>query len=65
MASHFEVSGEAQNDLFEIWRRVAEDSVDLANRLAGRMPRHGHTRKDLTKRPVPFASWRCCEANAT
>jgi antitoxin ParD1/3/4 len=60
----FEVSAEAQTDLFEIWRRVAEDSVDLANRIEGefynlfaslgRMPRQGHTRKDLTKRPVLF-----------
>jgi plasmid stabilization system protein ParE len=66
MASLSDVSAEAQNDLFEIWRRIAEDSVDLANRIEGelyslfaslgRMPGQGHTRKDLTKRPVLFFS---------
>jgi len=64
MMSLYDVSAEAQNDLFEIWQRIAEDSVDLANRIErefydlfaslGRMPREGHTRKDLTKRPVLF-----------
>ena len=34
MAPLFEVSAEAQNDLFEIWQRVAEDSLDLANRIS-------------------------------
>jgi hypothetical protein len=33
MASLYDVSAEAQNDLFEIWRRIAADSVDLANRI--------------------------------
>jgi antitoxin ParD1/3/4/toxin ParE1/3/4 len=60
----YEVSHDAQQDLFEIWMRIAEDSVDLADRIEGefhelfatlgRMPRLGHTRKDLTKRPVLF-----------
>ena len=60
----YQVSSEAQDDLFEIWRRIAQDSVDLANRIEGefyslfeslaRMPGQGHTRKDLTKRPVLF-----------
>ena len=64
MASLYDVSAEAQNDLFEIWRRIAGDSVELANRIEsefyelfaslGRMPRQGHSRKDLTKRPVLF-----------
>ena len=64
MASLYDVSAEAQNDLFEIWRRIADDSVALANRIEsefyelfaslGRMPGQGHTRKDLTKRPVLF-----------
>jgi antitoxin ParD1/3/4 len=64
MAPLFEVSAEAQNDMFEIWQRVAEDSLDLANRIEGefyslfaslsRMPGQGHTRKDLTARPVLF-----------
>ena len=60
----YEVSAEAQNDLFEIWSHIAEDSVDLANRIdaefhqlfasLARMPRQGHSRKDLTPRPVLF-----------
>jgi plasmid stabilization system protein ParE len=60
----YRVSSEAQDDLFEIWRRIAQDSVDLANRIEGelytlfeslaRMPGQGHTRKDLTQRPVLF-----------
>jgi len=33
MASLYDVSAEAQNDLFEIWRRIAKDSADLANRI--------------------------------
>ncbi len=63
----YDVSAEAQNDLFEIWRRIAADSVELAERIdggfhelfgsLGRMPRKGHTRKDLTKRPVAFFLW--------
>jgi plasmid stabilization system protein ParE len=64
MASLYDVSAQAQDDLFEIWRRIAEDSVDLADRIEfdfrelfeslGRMPGQGHTRKDLTQRPVRF-----------
>jgi plasmid stabilization system protein ParE len=64
MTSLYEVSAEAQNDLFEIWRRVAEDSVELADRIdtefhdlfakLGSMPGRGHARKDLTTRPVLF-----------
>jgi antitoxin ParD1/3/4/toxin ParE1/3/4 len=62
--TRYQVSAEAQNDLFEIWRRIAQDSVDLANRIEGefyslfeslsRMPGQGHSRKDLTKRSVLF-----------
>lgn len=60
----YEISAEAQNDLFEIWQRIARDSIDLANRIErefyalfeslARMPRQGHVRKDLTTRPVLF-----------
>ena len=60
----YQISSEAQDDLFEIWQRIALDSVDLANRIEqefyslfeslARMPGQGHTRKDLTKRPVLF-----------
>jgi plasmid stabilization system protein ParE len=31
----YQVSAEAQNDLFEIWRRIAEDSIKLADRIEG------------------------------
>jgi antitoxin ParD1/3/4/toxin ParE1/3/4 len=64
MPSLYDVSAEAQNDLFEIWRRIAGDSVDLADRIdsefrdlfaaLGRMPGQGHARKDLTARHVLF-----------
>lgn len=64
MPPQYEVSAEAQNDLFEIWQRIAIDSVGLANRIEdefhdlfasiARMPRQGHGRKDLTKKPVLF-----------
>ena len=60
----YEVSAEAQDDLFEIWRRIAADSLDLANRIEGEfyalfeslgyMPGQGHQRRDLTVRPVLF-----------
>jgi plasmid stabilization system protein ParE len=60
----YEVTTEAQNDLFQIWRRISEDSAGLADRIDNEfhelfaslaaMPRQGHTRKDLTKRPVLF-----------
>jgi antitoxin ParD1/3/4/toxin ParE1/3/4 len=62
----YRISFEAQDDLFEIWQRIAQDNVDLANRIEGefyslfessaRMPGQGHFRKDLTKRPVLFFS---------
>lgn len=58
------VSEEAQNDLFEVWRRIAEDSIPLANRVEdefyglleslGRMPGQGHSRPQLTPRAVLF-----------
>jgi antitoxin ParD1/3/4/toxin ParE1/3/4 len=64
MAALYCVAAEAQNDLFEIWRRIASDSVELAERIhsefhelfasLGRMPSQGHTRSDLTSRPVLF-----------
>jgi antitoxin ParD1/3/4/toxin ParE1/3/4 len=48
----------------EIWRRIAEDSVDLANRIDGefhrlfaslaRAPGQGHARKELARRPILF-----------
>lgn len=60
----FALSFDAQRDLFEIWRHIAEDSVELANRIErefyslfealAEMPSQGHTRKDLTPRKVLF-----------
>jgi len=60
----YQISAEAQNDLFEIWRRIARDSVRVANRIErefyslfeslGRTPGQRHSRTDLTKRPVLF-----------
>jgi plasmid stabilization system protein ParE len=60
----YAVSAEAQNDLFEIWQRIAIDSVELANRIDDEfhelfgslalMPGQGHLRKDLTRRAVLF-----------
>lgn len=62
--SLYEVSAEAQEDLWDIWRRIAADSIDLADRVdrefqelfesLGRMPKQGHFRGDLTSRPVLF-----------
>lgn len=64
MTPLYEISAEAQNDIFEIWRHIAEDSLELANRIESefhslfaalaRMPGQGHSRKDLTQRPVLF-----------
>ncbi len=63
-APSYELSPEAQNDLFEIWSRIAEDSVELANRIESefyelfqslaQFPGQGHSRRDLTSRPVLF-----------
>ena len=60
----YSISAEAQDDLFAIWSHIAQDSVELANRIddefrtlflsLSRMPGQGHTRKDITARPVLF-----------
>jgi plasmid stabilization system protein ParE len=64
MKQRYDLIKEVQMDLFEIWRRIAEDSIELAERVEGEfydrfaslgeMPGQGHTRKDLTKRPFLF-----------
>ena len=64
MKPQYDLTEEAQQDIFEIWSRIAADNVDVANRIEdefherfaslGRMPRQGHTRKDLTKLPFLF-----------
>jgi len=60
----YEIVPAAQSDLFDIWAYIAQDSVGLADRVESefhdlfaslaKMPRQGHTRNDLTKRPVLF-----------
>jgi antitoxin ParD1/3/4/toxin ParE1/3/4 len=60
----YEVSPEASGDLLEIWKWIAKESVELADRVEtelcdlfdalARMPNMGHSRKDLTGRPVLF-----------
>ena len=60
----YRLTRRARRDVLNIWRRIAEDSVRLANRIEdefyelfeslGRMPGQGHTRQDLTSRPVLF-----------
>src|SRR5262245_33217778 len=60
----YKLSAEAQRDLREIWDRIAEDSISLADRIEsdfhslfaalGRMPGIGHHRRDLTSQGVRF-----------
>ncbi len=62
--TEFILSPAASQDLEEIWEYIAEDSVDAADRWLARleeatrrlaeMPTIGHTRKDLTDKPVLF-----------
>ncbi len=47
MPSLYELSAEAQDDIFEIWSRIASEA--LKQPIASR-------RRDLTKRPVLFFS---------
>ncbi len=62
--SDFILSPAAHRDLEEIWEYIAADSVDAADRwlaklekairLLADMPKIGHTRTDLTSKPVLF-----------
>lgn len=62
--SPFILSPLASRDLDEIWEYIAADNIDAADRWVGEIekaihlladrPRLGHTRKDLTHRPVLF-----------
>ena len=64
MSSLYEISSEAQNDLLEIWCHIAEDDIDLADRIErefhdlfvslARHPSLGHKRRDLTDKAVLF-----------
>ena len=51
MASLYDLSAEAQNDLFEIWRHIAAERIGLAGKIDKGCPA---PRGDLTKRPVLF-----------
>jgi len=64
MKRRFRLSPEAAGDIREIWEYIAEDSVraarkvrlqlvDACQRIAAN-PRMGHTRTDLTRKPVLF-----------
>jgi len=37
MPKLYDVAAEAQDDLFEIWRRIAEDDIGLADRIEGEL----------------------------
>ncbi|HXJ93972.1 MAG TPA: type II toxin-antitoxin system RelE/ParE family toxin [Terriglobia bacterium] len=60
----FILSPEAARDIREIWAYIAEDNVAAARRVRlqllaacrriGRSPRIGHSREDLTHKPVLF-----------
>jgi antitoxin ParD1/3/4 len=64
MAQTYEIASEALDDLLQIWLRIAEDSVSLANRIErefyalfeslAQLPNRGHQRRDLTNRQVLF-----------
>ena len=66
MVAEVVFSPEARQDIFEIWDFIAEDNVDAADRMVGRiedacqrlaaMPGMGHERSDITDRPVLFWS---------
>ena len=62
--SDFFYSPAAHRDLLEIWEYIAKDDLDAADRvereieqalnLLASNPELGHTRRDLTSRPVRF-----------
>jgi plasmid stabilization system protein ParE len=65
--SRYLLSKEAEEDVFEIWRYLADRaSVETANRIESKLyqafelltrsPNLGHKRSDLTKHPVLFFS---------
>jgi len=62
--SDYVLAPAAARDLEEIWEYIAEDSLDAADRWLAKLERAmhlladnpdiGHTRKDLTDKPVLF-----------
>ena len=64
MNPNFRVLPEVVDDIFEIWRFIAEDNVEAANRIENeiwdafaelaKFPEMGHERVALTSRPLRF-----------
>lgn len=64
MNPSFRVLPEVVDDIFEIWRFIAEDNVNAANRVENeiwdafaelaKFPEMGHERPALTSRPLRF-----------
>jgi plasmid stabilization system protein ParE len=62
--SKFALHPEAYSDLTEIWEYIAADNLDAADRVIDevyeaitfliRFPKTGHSRADLTSRPLRF-----------
>lgn len=60
----FVLHPEAYSDLLEIWEYIAADNLDAADRVVNELhkamkslvqfPRQGHSRPDLTSRPLRF-----------
>ncbi|MEO7649344.1 MAG: type II toxin-antitoxin system RelE/ParE family toxin [Bryobacteraceae bacterium] len=63
----YELSPEAENDMFEIWSAIAEDSVTAADRVEEELlrtfasladfPGQGHWRRDLSGKLRFWAVW--------
>jgi antitoxin ParD1/3/4/toxin ParE1/3/4 len=66
MSREYTVLPDAEDDIFEIWRFIAEDNLEAADRIEAEIrdsfgqlaefPAQGHRRPDLTTRPLRF--WR-------
>jgi plasmid stabilization system protein ParE len=64
MNPNFRVLPAVADDIFEIWRFIAEDNVEAANRVEAeicatfaelaKFPQMGHQRLALTSRPLRF-----------
>jgi plasmid stabilization system protein ParE len=62
--SLYRFTSQAENDLFEIWSYIAQDSVEAADRVQAAIqkaceflasgPLRGHVREDLTNLPLRF-----------
>jgi plasmid stabilization system protein ParE len=60
----YTLTSSAEDDLFDIWRYIARDNIEAANRVEeaiheacdflARSPHAGHPRPDLTPRAVRF-----------